>query len=205
MRRAFMVLFSLAFLINTPCLLALDLSDKWSLGISGGMGFTLSPEIGTDYLPTSFVVSGDLTYMFAENFGFTPVNLSYHGLSFDMDKFAEDYGLNRRALDELDTSVWMLGFTPGIIFRSSPDSRTRVFGEFGAGFYHYKWEVGVPAFPEFTEQDDGYDFSALFGGGIEVDLSNSAAFSGQGRLNIFNTDAETIMIFDLMGGIKFHF
>lgn len=79
-----------------------------------------------------------------------------------------------------------------------------MFGEFGAGFYHYSGEIGTP-FPELTGKGDGNDFTALFGVGLEVDLSDNASFAGQGRLNIFNTESETLTIFDLMGGVTINF
>lgn len=205
MRHVIFILSTIGLFLSTSYLNAADLSDKWSLGISGGIGFTLGPDEASDYLPTSFVVTGDLTYMFAENFGFIPVSLSYHNLFFDKDKFADDFGFSRSDLDEINTSVWIISYTPGLMFRSSPESKTRVFGEVGAGFYHYNWEVGVPSFPEFTEKDDGNNFSARFGGGIEIDFADNAAFVSKGRLNVFKTETETITIFDLMGGIKFYF
>jgi opacity protein-like surface antigen len=204
MKKIILILLSLFIFINIDYAQAKDLKGKWSLGLSGGMGFTLSPKEAKDYFSHGFVFSGDLTYMFNNNFGIVPVTFSYTKLSFDKDKFAGDLGIPQSVFEEIDTSVWILGLTPGIIVTSSGESKVRVFGQIGAGFYHFKMSVKADAV-NLKEENSENDFGILFGGGIEADLSERMAIVGKAVYNWIATEDESTSFLDFRGGIKFYF
>lgn len=204
MKKTFLGIIVFLFSININFSQAADLAGKWSLGISGGLGITIGPEDASDYFPTSFVISGDISYMLMENIGIIPAAFSYVKFNFDKDKLADDLGIPRSVMDEIDTSVWSLGFTPGVLFTTSGNNKVRAFGQVGAGIYHFKSSVEVPA-ADYKEEETENDFGMLLGGGLEADISKNAAFVGKARFHWIATEDESTTVFDIMGGIKFYF
>ena len=142
--------------------------------------------------------------MFTENVGIVPVSLNYNRFNFDEKKFSEDFGIPASILEEIDTSVWTLGYTPGILFTTSGVNKVRAFGQVGAGIYHFKWVVEASAV-DYKEEETENDFGMLFGGGVEADISENTAFVGKARFHWIATEDESTTVFDITGGIKFYF
>ena len=204
MKKFKLAICSLVLMLCISHLQAADLKGTWALSGTAGMGFSLSPSEASDYWPTSFVVSGDLTYMLTDNFGIVPGSFSYIGFSFDKDKFASDMGVASSVMGFIDTKVWTFGYTPGVYFTTSGTSKVRGFGQVGLGIYHNKASV-VVNLAQFDMSMATNDFGALFGGGIEVDISEHAAIVGKGRLHFIATEGESTTVLDFSGGIKFYF
>jgi opacity protein-like surface antigen len=80
----------------------------------------------------------------------------------------------------------------------------RVFGQIGAGFYHFKMSVKADAV-NLKEENSENDFGILFGGGIEADLSERMAIVGKAVYNWSATEDESTSFLDFRGGIKFYF
>lgn len=202
MKRHLIWVLALVFIFSLNSAQAADLAGKWSLAASGGIGITLSPDELSDALPYAFALSGDLAYMFTENIGFVPGSFTFHKFSVDEEKVF-DYVDIPGGLS-IDLSAWGFAYTPGVLFTSSGESKVRGFGQVGLGIYHFKASAeekttGIKA------DESVNNFGMLFGGGIEVDVSDRAAFVGKVRYLLITPWDDSTSLLDFTAGIKFYF